>query len=185
MPSYTTAPESTLPNYEDEVLRSLRRIIRAVDLYSRKLISEHGLSGPQLLCLRQLDARGPLPTGRLADAMSLSAATVCGILDRLEARGLVTRERQADDKRRVLVALTAAGAKLVAQAPSSLQDSFVFKLRALPLGEQAQVNRTLKKLVSMMSAEDLDAAPMLLAGDPVARTARHPQPARVRAVAKS
>jgi DNA-binding MarR family transcriptional regulator len=185
MPSDNAAPESGHPNYEDEVLRSLRRIIRAVDLYSRKLISEHGLSGPQLLCLRQLDAKGALPTGHLADAMSLSAATVCGILDRLEARGLLTRERQADDKRRVLVALTTAGHKLVGQAPPPLQDGFLFKLRALPLGQQAQINRTLKNLVSMMSAEGLDAAPMLLSGDPVAQASRRPRAARVAAVAKS
>lgn len=155
------APATERPDYEDEVLRSLRRIIRAVDLYSRRLISEHGLSGPQLLCLRQLDARGALPTGRLAEAMSLSAATVCGILDRLEARGLLTRERQAEDKRRVVVDLSPAGRALVRGAPPPLQESFLSKLRGLPLGQQAQINRTLKKLVEMMAAEDLDAAPIL------------------------
>lgn len=166
------ASEPEAPSYEDEVLRSVRRIIRAVDLYSRKLISQHGLSSPQLLCLRQLDAKGALPTGRLAEAMSLSAATVCGILDRLEARGLLTRERQAEDKRLVVVALTEDGRKLIRQAPPLLQESFLFKLRALPLGQQAQIDRTLKHLVAMMSAEDLDAAPMLLSGDAVVPAAK-------------
>lgn len=161
-------PPPRLPDYEDEVLRSLRRIIRAVDLYSRKLISHHGLSGPQLVCLRQLSDSGPLQTGQLANAMSLSAATVCGILDRLEARKLVTRKRQLDDKRRVVVGLTAAGRKLVRQAPPPLQDHFLAKLRALPLDEQAQISRTLEAIVALMSAEDLDAAPLLASGDAVA-----------------
>ncbi|MBN1238086.1 MAG: MarR family transcriptional regulator [Gammaproteobacteria bacterium] len=160
-------PDIHSSEYEEEILRSLRRIIRAVDLYSRKLMAEHGLSGPQLLCLKQLDARGELLSGELAKGMSLSPATVTGILDRLEGRGLVTRERRAEDKRTVLVRLTPAGRKLVEQAPSPLQDDFLFKLRALPERRQAGICRTLKTLVTMMSAEDIDAAPLLASGEAV------------------
>lgn len=156
-----------VPDYEDEILRSLRRIIRAVDLYSHKLMSRHGLSGPQLLCLRQLSRSGPVSSGALAEAMSLSPATVSGILDRLEARELLQRERQVEDKRKVVVGLTEEGRALAAQAPPPLQDSFVLKLRALPDEEQAEICRNLKKLVAMMAAGDLDAAPLLAAGDPV------------------
>jgi len=147
-------------------LRSLRRIIRAVDLYSRRLMSGHGLSGPQLLCLKQLE-KGDLLSGALAKGMSLSPATVTGILDRLEARKLVARKRQVDDKRTVVVSLTPAGRKLARQAPPPLQESFLFRLRALPEAEQAQIARTLKKLVAMMAAEEIDAAPLLAAGDPL------------------
>lgn len=145
--------EQDAPDQEDEILRSLRRIIRAVDLYSRQLMTRHGLTGPQLLCLRELDSRGPMPSGVLARLLSLSPATVCGILDRLEARGFVIRERQAADKRRIVVRLAAGGRRAVRQAPPSLQDGFLFKLRALSSEQQAQMNRTLKKLVRMMSAD--------------------------------
>lgn len=154
--------------YEDDILRSLRRVIRAVDLYSRRLIAEYGLSGAQLLCLRQLERVGALPTGELAAAMSLTPATVCGILDRLEARGLVVRERQADDKRRVVVRLSSRGRTAVERAPPSLQDSFVEKLRALPSAEQAALRSSLTKLVEMMAAAELDAAPILTSGEAVA-----------------
>lgn len=152
---------------EDDILRSLRRVIRAVDLYSRRLIAEYGLSGPQLQCLRQLEAHGPLPTGELAGAMSLSPATVCGILDRLEARGLVVRERQAHDKRRVVVRLSGDGHTVVERAPPSLQDSFLAKLRALPSAEQSELRQSLGKLVGMMAAAELDAAPILTSGESV------------------
>jgi DNA-binding MarR family transcriptional regulator len=160
-------PGSRSPEYEEQILRSLRRIIRAVDLYSRRLMAEHGLSGPQLLCLKQLDKRGELLSGALARGMSLSPATVTGILDRLESRGLVARERRVEDKRTVVVRLTAAGRKLIQQAPSPLQDDFLVKLRALPERRQASICRTLKSIVSMMSAEDLDAAPLLASGEAV------------------
>lgn len=153
--------------YEDEVLRSLRRIIRAVDLYSRQLMALHGLSGPQLLCMTQL-AKGEMLSGALARELSLSPATVTGILDRLEARGLVERKRQVDDKRTVVVRLTSPGKRLLAQAPPPMQQGFLVKLRALPVGEQAEISATLKRLVTMMSADEIDAAPLLAPGDAVA-----------------
>jgi DNA-binding MarR family transcriptional regulator len=152
---------------EEEILRSLRRIIRAVDLYSRKLVTQMGLSGPQLICLRQLAASGPMQTSHLADAVNLSSATVCGILNRLEQRGLVFRDRQLDDKRIVLVSLSEAGHDTVENAPPALHDSFVFKLRALPARQQKSIDQTLSRIVAMMAAEDLDAAPILVPGEAV------------------
>jgi DNA-binding MarR family transcriptional regulator len=159
--------QSSMSDAEEEVLKNLRRVIRAVDLYSRRLVNETGLSGPQLICLRQLATAGAMPSGHLAAAVNLSAPTVCGILDRLESRGLVSRERQRDDKRRVLVDLTPDGHRAVANAPPVMHDSFLFKYRALPSAQQGEINQTLKRLVSMMSADDLDAAPILVPGDSV------------------
>lgn len=156
------APERA--HYEEKVLTSLRRIIRAVDLYSRRLMSRHGLSGPQLLCLSRL-AKGSMRSGALARELSLSPATVSGILDRLEARAFVERTRQVDDKRTVLVSLTARGRELLEQAPPPLQEDFVMRLRALPEAEQAQISATLERIVAMMAAEDIDAAPLLASGD--------------------
>jgi DNA-binding MarR family transcriptional regulator len=152
---------------EEKVLKSLRRIIRAVDLYSRKLVAQTGVSGPQLICLRQLSVVGPMQTSHLAEAVNLSSATVCGILDRLEERGLVIRERQPDDRRRVLVSLSDSGRNTVADAPPALHDSFLFKLRALPAEQQQRIHSTFTNIVTMMAADELDAAPMLVPGEAV------------------
>lgn len=159
--------EAATEGQEEAVLRSLRRIIRAVDLYSRKLVTQTGLSGPQLICLRQLASRAPMQTSHLADAVNLSSATVCGILNRLEQRGLVVRERQEDDRRRVLVSLSEAGQDTVDHAPPALHDSFIFKLRALPPEQRAAIGQTLASIVSMMAADELDAAPILVPGEAV------------------
>jgi DNA-binding MarR family transcriptional regulator len=165
--TFARAAFTEVSDTEEDVLRSLRRIIRAVDLYSRKLVTQMGLSGPQLICLRQLASQGPMQTSHLADAVNLSSATVCGILNRLEQRGLVIRERQQDDRRRVLVSLSEAGLDTVDNAPPALNDSFLFKLRALPERQQKDIHETLGKIVSMMAAEDLDAAPILVPGESV------------------
>lgn len=152
---------------EEDVLRSLRRIIRAVDLYSRRLVTQTGVSGPQLICLQQLAGAGPMQTSHLAEAVNLSPATVCGILNRLEQRGLVVRERQLDDRRRVVVSLSEAGQDTVDNAPPSLHDTFIFKLRALPPRERDAIRQTLRQIVRMMSADELDAAPILVPGEAV------------------
>lgn len=148
----------------DKVLVALRRIIRAVDLHSHSLIQQYGLTGPQLVILRELSKLGEISGSELARAVSLSLATVTGILSRLEKRGLVTRRRSESDRRRVLVRATAAAGRLLAAAPPPLQESFTRHFDQLDDWEQTQILATLQRLVAMMEARDLDASPFLATG---------------------
>ena len=156
---------------EDAVLRSLRRINRAVDLHSCQLASLHQLTGPQLVCLRAIDNLGTTTPSVLAREVSLSQATLTGIVDRLDKRGLVERRRDKQDRRRVLLRSTEAGRQLVEQAPSPLQDTLAANLRRLPADEQERLAATLQQVVRMMEADALDASPMLTTG-PVTATGR-------------
>lgn len=149
--------------YEDRILRALRRITRSIDLHSRQLATSYGLTGPQLICLRTLGQLGEITPGRLAREVSLSQATITGIVDRLVARQLVNRERSSVDRRQVTVSLTEAGAALVASAPSPLQERFVEQLAACDLEEQETICTTLERIVEMMGGENLEAAPVLSA----------------------
>ncbi len=150
---------------EQDVLRSLRRIIQAVDLYSRKLASQHGLTGPQLVCLREIRNQGPINPGQLARSVSLTPPTVSGILDRLEVRGLLTRQRRNRDKRQVLVQLTDKGQQVVSQTPPPLQELFTQRLGALPPARRRAISKALHQVVELMEAEDIDAAPLLARGE--------------------
>ena len=80
------------------ILKSIRRIIRAVDLHSRKLSSQHKITTPQLVCLLAIVEKEPTRLSDIAKSISLSPATVIGILDRLEAKGFVRRERSTTDR---------------------------------------------------------------------------------------
>ena len=146
---------------EESVLKSLRRITRAIDLHSRKLANTFGLTGPQLVCLRSLSRQAPTTPSALAREVSLSQGTVTGIVDRLVARQLVSRERNPTDRRLVTVSLTEAGRALVAQAPSPLQEQFAGQLAALDLGEQERIRDTLETVVGMMGGDAIEAAPVL------------------------
>lgn len=152
------------PRNDLRVLRSLRRIFRAVEQYSRKLASEHHVTGPQLVCLLTVVEHGPLTGIEIARRIQLSASTVVGILDRLEDKGLVVRERDSKDRRRVGVTATPDGRMLAERAPSPLQEQLARALARLPEPEQTAIALSLERIVRLIEAEDIDASPMLETG---------------------
>jgi DNA-binding MarR family transcriptional regulator len=152
------------PRLDLRILQAFRRIIRAIDLYSRKLAADHNITAPQLVALNAIVSSGPLYTSELAQRIHLSPSTVVGIVDRLEAKDLIRRQRSTADRRRVHVESTAAGRKLVEASPSPLQDRLAQALRTLPDQEQQEIAAALEKVVSLMEARELDAAPILETG---------------------
>lgn len=157
-------PSSTDLDIEDLIVAALRRLMRAVDLHSHRLVDEFGLTGPQLATLRQVGRRGPLSSSALAQSVHLSNATITGIVSRLERRGLVARARTDSDRRIVQVTITDAGRALLDTAPSLLQDRFRKELTSLASWEQTMMLANLQRIASMMDAELLDAAPHLMTG---------------------
>ncbi len=152
-PSEADSPAADAPEvspHEDRILRALRQITRATDLHSRRLAQAHQLTSPQLVCLRQLRTDGELTPSVLARKVSLSQATVTGILDRLAARSLLTRVRSQHDRRRVKLALTAEGERVADSAPSALHERFAARLAALPPDGQARIADVLDQIVEMM-----------------------------------
>ena len=77
----------------EEVLISIRQIIRAIDLHSKKLSKESGLTGPQLILMRSIRELGEVTIRQLSDHTNMSQATATTILDRLERNELVQRVR--------------------------------------------------------------------------------------------
>ncbi|MCP5117409.1 MAG: winged helix-turn-helix transcriptional regulator [bacterium] len=149
---------------ENQIVAAIRRIMRAVDLHSRRLAEEHGLTGPQLATLQAAASLGESSTGVLARAVHLSGPTVTGILDRVTKRGLVDRTRNGQDRRSVTVRLTSDGEDVLAAAPSLLQDQFRQELMRLEEWEQTTILATLQRIAAMMDAESLDASPLLVPG---------------------
>ena len=158
-----TGPGSAPLDLENRITAAIRRVMRAVDLHSRRLVDEYGLTGPQLATLNEAARSGPLPATSLARAVHLSGATMTGILTRLEKRGYVERARGKSDRRTVMVSITDLGREVLTRAPSLLQDRFRRQLSELETWEQMMMLATLQRIASMMDAEALDAAPHLVA----------------------
>ncbi|HPG25243.1 MAG: winged helix-turn-helix transcriptional regulator [Spirochaetaceae bacterium] len=149
---------------EDQIVASIRRIIRAIDLQSRRLQDRHALTGPQLATLREAARLGEITISALARAVHLSQPTVSGILSRLEKRGLVRRMRSDDDRRSVAILVTEEGQRVLEAAPSLLQERFRTELARLETWERYWLLSALQRIASMMDAEGLDAAPILETG---------------------
>ena len=73
------------------------------------------LSLVHLMVLTLLEAEGPQSMGQLAEALDVSVASVTGIVDRMERRDLVARDRAADDRRMIMVSLTPAGSAVFSE----------------------------------------------------------------------
>jgi DNA-binding MarR family transcriptional regulator len=150
-----------LLNQIEEVLIALRRVIRATDLHSKYLAKTTGLTAPQILLLQTLRDKGQITIGELAQEVSLSQATVTTILDRLEKRELVYRQRSETDKRKVHAFLTEQAVEILKNAPIPLQEQFTRQFGDLQEWEQTMIISALKRVAQMMDAQHIDAAPVL------------------------
>lgn len=150
--------------HELNILQALRRIIRAVDIHSRQLKQKYNITTPQLVCLLTIVEQKSVTVATLAKEIHLSPSTVVGILDRLEEKGLVERNRDQVDRRVVRVTPTKSGKVFAKDAPSPLQDRLGNSLSQLSHLEQATISLSLQRIVQLMEAEEIDAAPILQTG---------------------
>lgn len=140
------------PHYDLRILRALRRITRSIALHSRQLAAYSNITAPQLVCLRAVVENGPLTATAISREIHVSPSTVVGILDRLEDKGWIKRERGREDRRIVFVTATEAGIKLAHDTPSPLQKKLADALNALPEIEQATITMSLERIVHLMES---------------------------------
>jgi Transcriptional regulators len=152
-------PAAGSQQYDLRILRALRRITRSIALHSRQLAACSQITAPQLICLRAVIANGPMTATAISREIHVSPSTVVGILDRLEDKGLIRRERGREDRRIVFVSATEAGRALAAAAPSPLQKKLADALNALPELEQATITLSLERIVDLMEAGGPPAEP--------------------------
>lgn len=147
-----------------DVLQSLRKIMQAVDLHSRGLYREYGITGPQLVLLQEIASNESISVTELAKSTSLSQATVTDIIVRLEKKGLVTKTKSEIDKRRVELYPTGNCLRLLEKAPPPLQETFINQFSRLEEWEQFMILSALKRIVSIMATKKIEASSILAAG---------------------
>jgi DNA-binding MarR family transcriptional regulator len=147
-------------------LIAIRRIVRAAEFAARDLSRSAGLTASQMVVLQIIAQRGEAGAGAgaIAKAAKLSQATVTALLDRLEERGLVVRQRAEEDRRRVVVGLTDAGRETLSTVPDMLQNRFAAGFARLEDWEQAGVVSALERVALLLNAESIDASPILDVG---------------------
>jgi len=140
-----------------DIMVSLRRMFKAIQQYSEAVLKEFGVTGPQLWALRTIYMDGSLPMGQLSRKMYLHMSTVSGIVDRLEAKGYVSRTREAPDRRVVKINLTSAGKTLVQRGPEAAQGKLLHGLEGLTHREISHIRSALERVVRFMEIQDITA----------------------------
>lgn len=139
----------------NEILISIRKITREIDLHSNKLTREYNLTGPQLTLCSALIEHQQLTVSELARAVYLSKATVVSILDRLSTKGYIDRRKDHVDKRKVFVTPTAALRRLFDEtAPNLLQEKFSLQFERLKPWEQSLILSSFERVADMMHADE-------------------------------
>lgn len=152
-----------------EILISIRKIVRSINLESKRIQKDFGISIPQLLCLGHLKDRDKRQAthSELMKLLSLNSSTVTGIVNRLEGRGLVKRIQSKEDKRVTWIIITTKGQRLAENAPAVLHDELARKLQHLPVDTQNKIRESLEVIVQSMNIDALDASPVITGSDPI------------------
>ena len=151
-PEHELKNENTASEIQEQVVLQLRRIARALGVYSKQL-QKSGLTSSQLAVLRALSAQGPMPANQLSRAVELSQGTVTSVLDRLVTKNLIERNRSVGDKRQVWISLTKSGIDAFHDAPSPLHLGFLGSFSQLQDWEQTMILSSLQRVAGMMDTK--------------------------------
>jgi len=148
---------------------SVRKIVRAINLESKRVEKNFGISIPQLLTLKYLKEKPDYKTTMrsLREFLSLNASTVTGIVSRLETKGYIARLPDPSDKRSTPIVLTSKGDELIKKTNLSLHEKISKNLEALNEEEYGAIVESFQTIINFLNIEDLDASPIITGGDEI------------------
>ncbi|MCA9516944.1 MAG: MarR family transcriptional regulator [Myxococcales bacterium] len=156
--------EFTQPSAAAELaLQELRRVVHGIRAASHAVERSCGVSGAQLFVLRELSLIPGASIRRLSEQTLTDASSVSVIVARLVARGLVSRARDPEDRRRSALSLTDKGSQLLARAPEPYQARLIAALRELSRPELHVLRAALARVSDSLAAAG-DGAPLFFEG---------------------
>lgn len=145
----------SLAPLEDRLFVALLTVADALSLEAEQLVKSAGLSGAQYNVLRIL--RGAEPQGlacsAIGDRMISHDPDITRLLDRMEKRGLITRERQTDDRRVVLGRITSHGLDLLKPLDQPVHELHKRQFRHMPASRLKALVKLLEELRSPGAAK--------------------------------
>lgn len=139
----------------DNIMDNIRRVFQILNEQSQRIKQETGLTGSQLWAIRIIHQHGPINISGIAKRMYLHQTTVLGIIDRLEARGLVARNKSKEDRRITWVELTQGSNKLVTSVPVVVQGLLGVSLEGISLNDLAKIDEGISLLVKIFGVQEI------------------------------
>ncbi|MFF2745834.1 MarR family winged helix-turn-helix transcriptional regulator [Kitasatospora sp. NPDC058048] len=157
MTTHSGMADEELLRLDRQICFSLNAASRAFGGVYRVLLRDLGLTYPQYLVMLVLWEEGELPVKRIGERLRLDSGTLSPLLKRLEAAGLVRRERSAEDERSVTVRPTPEGTALrerAGQVPRRL-----LAATGLPVEDLAALRGLLDRVTAALDAAEVEPAP--------------------------
>jgi DNA-binding MarR family transcriptional regulator len=143
------------------IMDNIRRVFQILNEQSQRIKQETGLTGPQLWAIGVIHEHEPINISNIAKRMYLHPTTVLGIIDRIEARGLVSRNRSKDDRRVIWLELTQDGKDLVQSVPEVVQGLLWARLEGIALNDLAEIDEGIGHLVKIFGVQEMPPKPVL------------------------
>ena len=140
------------PPLDGQLCFSLYAATIAVNRTYKPLLDRLGLTYPQYLVLSALWEEDGLTISAIADRLSLESSTITPLVKRLENAGFLTRKRNADDERQVLVSLSAKGRSMKEKA-TCLTETLLEK-SGMTVEQMVKLNRQVQKLRETLAGAD-------------------------------
>lgn len=159
--SAAAEPARTSDQHQDQilaVLQKFRQVFKSAQKHFHWVEKQCGVSGAQLWALWELCESPGLSVSELARAMSIHQSTASNLLDKLEQRKLIRRERKGPDQRVVRLFATPGGLTVVSKAPRPARGVLPDALSQLPENELRALDANLDALVNLMRIRDEKAA---------------------------
>ena len=146
------------------ILDSIRRLVRLLRLADRAAQNELGLSGAQLFVLQELGKTPSLSLNELAERTRTDQSSVSVVVTRLVEAGLVARDRDVRDARRLVLTLTKGGTAVVRRSSPAAQERILAVVDGMASADRKRFADAFERLVTELGAET-GPAPMIFEDD--------------------
>lgn len=164
MPGPSTSLHPTVKtDPTDRIVADFRVTMTQLKCAMSERLLRLGVSMAQLHILYTLHRSGEMPMSRLADVLNVSLSNATGLIDRLEERGYIERTRVREDRRVVMVHLTASGVQMIDEQDALADDllrSMLSRLKPAQILTIAQATADLRAAVEATTAPVPDRHPI-------------------------
>ncbi len=139
-----------------QIVGGIRKLVRSVYLESSRISRQYGLTGAQSALLRTLLSEGSMSSVDLSRQLYVTPSNITGIIDRLEKKGLVHRDRQPKDRRVVLIRLTEKGLELSRQLPDPIEKKIIEQLADLQEDHVQLLAMAMNQILNLIELRGID-----------------------------
>jgi DNA-binding MarR family transcriptional regulator len=137
-----------------QFMQSLWSLVHALDVRSKRMATTLGVTGPQRLVIRLVGQRPTQTASEIATTLGNHPSTLTGVLARLEARGLIERHTDPEDRRRARFTLTPAGKRIDRERRGTVEAAVRRALSRVSANALESTRQTFSALVAELERED-------------------------------